>query len=225
VRWKEIGTTVPLVESSNIQSNIFPWTLCLIFIFLSLLALSYIFNIKVKTRDAEEGFQNLEDQYESSKRYWIDKERQFKRKLIDENTGWVVGTNGVIRKTTNSGSTWTNQSTVVGLPDSSLRNVGVVWETIPISELVLSRGSYRFEGELVLPRGILNAFDRKALLELTVLPKAAPQDVQLISSSFRADAQRLFYDVSGLRVIDPVDDIHEVSLLGDGFDNRFFEIK
>jgi len=114
---------------------------------------------------------------------------------------------------------------LVSLPDGSLRNVGVIWEAMDISELVLSRGTYSFEGELVLPVGILNAFDRRALLELIVLPKAAPQDVQLISSSFRADAQRLFYDVSGIRVIDPVDDIHTITLLGDGFDNRFFEIK
>ena len=85
MRWKTIRTVEPIVESSSRQSNVFPWTLCIILVILGLIALSYIFNANNKIHDTKEGYQNLEDQYESSKRHWIDKERQFKRMLIDLN--------------------------------------------------------------------------------------------------------------------------------------------
>ncbi|WP_089242483.1 hypothetical protein [Belliella buryatensis] len=85
MRWKTIRTVEPIVESSSRQSNVFPWTLCIILVILGLIALSYIFNANNKIHDTKERYQNLEDQYESSKRHWIDKERQFKRMLIDLN--------------------------------------------------------------------------------------------------------------------------------------------
>jgi hypothetical protein len=59
----------PMVDSSRRQSNVFLLTLYIILVILGLIALSYIFNIKVKTREAKEGYQNLEDQYESSKNH------------------------------------------------------------------------------------------------------------------------------------------------------------
>jgi hypothetical protein len=85
MRWKTIRSIDPIVESSSRQSNVFPWTLCIILVILGLIALSYVFNTKNKIHDTKERYQNLEDQYESSKRHWIDKERQFKRMLIDLN--------------------------------------------------------------------------------------------------------------------------------------------
>jgi gliding motility-associated-like protein len=101
--------------------------------------------------------------------------------------------------------------------------LGVNWDISSVD--VFSRGSYEVSGELVIPAGMFNAYGIEAAVEVVILPKAAPQDVELISPEFRADGSRLFYDVSGLRVIDPVDNIHELSLLGEGFDNRFFEIR
>lgn len=85
MRLKEKRTIAPEVESFDFQPNVFIWILCGALIFLSLLAFAYVFNLKVKSNEAEERLQNLEGQYESSKRHWIDKERKFKRKLIDLN--------------------------------------------------------------------------------------------------------------------------------------------
>jgi gliding motility-associated-like protein len=58
-----------------------------------------------------------------------------------------------------------------------------------------------------------------------ILPKPAPLDVALNNSVFKAEGKKFFIPVGGFQVNDPVDNIHEVTLQGSGYDNRFFEIK
>lgn len=88
-----------------------------------------------------------------------------------------------------------------------------------------ARGDYRLTGELILPSFINNPLDLKADIVVRVLPKPAPRDVSLSKNSFEGSTDIFFISVGNFQVNDPVDDIHQVSLLGDGYDNKFFEIK
>jgi len=88
-----------------------------------------------------------------------------------------------------------------------------------------ARGDYRLPGELILPSFIKNPLDLKADIMVRVLTKPAPIDVSLSKNSFEGSTDIFFISVGDFQVNDPVDDIHQVSLLGDGYDNTFFEIK
>lgn len=75
-----------LYSKSNKTSTGFswlPWFICVLFLGLALVFLFYLHTSKSKVVDVKEEYHNLEQQYLASKRYWIDKERQLKRKLID----------------------------------------------------------------------------------------------------------------------------------------------
>jgi gliding motility-associated-like protein len=81
------------------------------------------------------------------------------------------------------------------------------------------------EGIMILPKGIFNAYGLKASLIVTVLAKPAPVNVTLSNTSFEGSKSAYFIPLGSLQVQDLVDDIHEVELYGDGYDNKFFEIK
>jgi gliding motility-associated-like protein len=100
----------------------------------------------------------------------------------------------------------------------------VVWnktETVNI----LKRGTYELTGTFVLPKGMYNPYKVNGLVRVTVLPKPAPRDVTIDNSTFAGSTTVFFIGVGAFQVNDPVDNIHVVSFLGDGYDNKFFFIK
>jgi len=100
----------------------------------------------------------------------------------------------------------------------------VVWnktETLNI----LKRGTYELTGTLVLPKGYYNPYKVNGLIRVVVLPKPAPRDVTINNSTFVGSTTSFFIPVGAFVVNDPVDNIHVVSLFGDGYDNKYFEIK
>ena len=101
--------------------------------------------------------------------------------------------------------------------------VEVKWDKSTLN--LLARGAYLLTGTLILPGGIENPDQVKAKLRVQVLPKAAPQDVTITTSSFVGSTTSYFISVGDFVVNDPVDKIHTVSLLGPGYDNKYFEIK
>ncbi len=90
---------------------------------------------------------------------------------------------------------------------------------------ILKRGTYELTGTLVLPKGYYNPYNVNGLIRVVVLPKPAPRDVTLNNSSFVGSTTSFFISVGAFVVNDPVDNIHVVSLFGDGYDNKYFEIK
>jgi gliding motility-associated-like protein len=65
----------------------------------------------------------------------------------------------------------------------------------------------------------------KAKLRIKVAQKPAPRDLTITNNTFVGNTTQFFISVGDFVVNDPVDNIHVVSLLGDGYDNRYFEIK
>jgi gliding motility-associated-like protein len=90
---------------------------------------------------------------------------------------------------------------------------------------ILKRGTYELTGTLVLPKGYYNPYNVNGLIRVVVLPKPTPRDVTLNNSSFVGSTTSFFISVGAFVVNDPVDNIHVVSLFGDGYDNKYFEIK
>jgi gliding motility-associated-like protein len=100
----------------------------------------------------------------------------------------------------------------------------VVWnktETLNI----LKRGTYELTGTLVLPKGYYNPYKVNGQVRVIVLPKPAPRDLTITKDTFVGSTTQFFISVGDFVVNDPVDNIHVVSLLGDGYDNKYFEIK
>jgi gliding motility-associated-like protein len=104
------------------------------------------------------------------------------------------------------------------------RNVNVVWEKTE-SINILKRGTYELKGTIVLPKGYYNPYKINGVIRVVVLPKPAPRDVTITKDTFLGSASVFFISVGDFMVDDPVDNIHVVSLLGDGYDNKYFEIK
>ena len=81
------------------------------------------------------------------------------------------------------------------------------------------------KGTLVLPKGVYNPYLVSGLVRVVVLPKPAPRDVTIDNSTFVGSTSVFFIGVGSFAVNDPVDNIHVVSFLGDGYDNTYFQIK
>ncbi|KAI9550173.1 hypothetical protein GHT06_003545 [Daphnia sinensis] len=90
---------------------------------------------------------------------------------------------------------------------------------------VFTGGEKTIEGIINLPAGLFNSYDLKLSLKLVILGKQAPVNVALSNTSFEGSTSTYFIPLGPLQVQDPVDNIHEVELYGDGYDNKFFEIK
>jgi gliding motility-associated-like protein len=101
--------------------------------------------------------------------------------------------------------------------------VGVTWKTSPLN--VYKRGTYTLSGSLVLPSYVANPSQVNAQLQIQVLPKAPPRDVNLTNSSFLGKSQTFFIPVGAFVVDDPLDNIHSIQLWGEGYDNALFEVK
>jgi gliding motility-associated-like protein len=80
-------------------------------------------------------------------------------------------------------------------------------------------------GELLLPSYLKNPFNLKANIVVRVLAKPAPLDLKLSNNVFAADLVEEFIFIGNFEVVDPIDDIHTLELLGPGYDNKYFEIK
>ena len=102
--------------------------------------------------------------------------------------------------------------------------VNVVWEKTE-SVNILKRGTYELTGTIVLPKGYYNPYLVNGVVRVIVLPKPAPRDVTITNNTFMGSTTQFFIPVGAFVVNDPVDNIHVVSLFGDGYDNKFFEIK
>jgi gliding motility-associated-like protein len=111
----------------------------------------------------------------------------------------------------------------LGTTDGQYFSVGVDWDRSKVN--LLARGRYAISGKLILPRGIENPDGVGTQIEVVVLPKAKPLDITLANASFEGSANNFFIPVGAFLVNDPVDKIHTVSLLGNGYDNSYFEIK
>ena len=101
--------------------------------------------------------------------------------------------------------------------------VGVTWDKSPLN--LFARGTYTLFGTISLPNYIGNSNQVRAKIQVQVLPKAPPVGVTLTNNVFEGSTSVFFISVGDFMVEDPVDNIHVVSLLGDGYDNKYFEIK
>jgi gliding motility-associated-like protein len=101
--------------------------------------------------------------------------------------------------------------------------VEVKWDKSTLN--LFARGIYSLTGTPVLPAGIENPDQVLAKGKVLVLPKEVPLSFTLNNSNFAGSTITFFIPVGDFVVNDPVDSIHVVSLLGDGYDNKYFEIK
>jgi gliding motility-associated-like protein len=111
----------------------------------------------------------------------------------------------------------------VGTTDGQYFKIGIDWDTSALN--LLARGTYTLYGALELPVGIENPDGLKAQIQVVVLPKPSPRDVTINNSVFEGSTTSYFIPVGAFVVNDPVDNVHVVSLFGDGYDNTYFEIK
>ncbi len=104
------------------------------------------------------------------------------------------------------------------------KSLEVVWDKTETVN-ILKRGTYELAGTIAVPKGYFNAYNIKGKVRVIVLPKPAPRDVTITNNTFVGSTTQFFISVGDFVVNDPVDNIHVVSLLGDGYDNKYFEIK
>jgi gliding motility-associated-like protein len=109
------------------------------------------------------------------------------------------------------------------LSEGQTVQVGVTWNKSTLN--VFARGTYTLQGALIIPNFIDNTAQVRAQIKVQVLPKTPPVDVTLNNDNFEADKNKFFITIGDFAVKDPVDNVHQVSLFGDGYDNKFFEIK
>jgi gliding motility-associated-like protein len=107
--------------------------------------------------------------------------------------------------------------------DGQSFEVGVAWNTFGLN--IFKRGSYTIRGVFNLPNGIDNPDGLGISVTIVVAPKPAPVDVTLSNNTFNGSTDTFFLEVGAFRITDPIDNIHAVTLLGDGYDNQYFEIK
>ena len=104
------------------------------------------------------------------------------------------------------------------------KSLDLVWNNTGTVN-ILKRGTYELTGTIAVPKGYFNAYNIKGKVRVIVLPKPAPRDVTIDNSTFAGGTTVFFIPVGAFVVNDPVDNIHVVSFLGDGYDNKFFFIK
>jgi gliding motility-associated-like protein len=104
------------------------------------------------------------------------------------------------------------------------KSLDLVWNNTGTVN-ILKRGTYELTGTIALPKGYFNAYNIKGKVRVIVLPKPAPRDVAIDNSTFAGNTTVFFIPVGAFVVNDPVDNIHEVTFFGDGYDNKYFFIK
>ena len=101
--------------------------------------------------------------------------------------------------------------------------VGVNWNLSMLN--VFKRGLYTLSGSLILPTFITNPSKIESRIRVQVLPKDPMRDVSLTNTTFAVTGDQFFISVGAFLVDDPIDDMHEIRLMGKGYDNSLFEIK
>jgi gliding motility-associated-like protein len=114
------------------------------------------------------------------------------------------------------------ESVTILTADGQIVEIPVSWDSSTLN--LLARGIYFIFGDLQLPSGILNEAGEKAVLQIDVLAKPAPVDVTLSNNTFDPSPTVFFQEVGAFTVIDPVDDIHVITLVDGSEDNKYFEI-
>jgi gliding motility-associated-like protein len=109
------------------------------------------------------------------------------------------------------------------LTEGQTLQVEVTWNKSALN--LYARGTYTLQGTFTLPTYIDNTAQVPAKILVQVLPKPAPRDVTITNNTLVGSTTAFFIPVGDFVVNDPVDNIHVVSFLGDGYDNKFFEIK
>ena len=104
------------------------------------------------------------------------------------------------------------------------KSLDLVWNNTGTVN-ILKRGTYELTGTIAVPKGYFNGYNIKGKVRVIVLPKPAPRDVTIDNDTFAGSTTVFFIPVGAFVVNDPVDNIHVVSFLGDGYDNKFFFIK
>jgi gliding motility-associated-like protein len=99
----------------------------------------------------------------------------------------------------------------------------VDWNTAGLH--VMSSGTYTLTGTVNLTAWIMNTAALTTNLDVIVRAKPLPRDIRLVNDSFMGSATVFFIPVGSFIVDDPIDSVHEITLLGDGYDNKFFEIR
>jgi gliding motility-associated-like protein len=106
--------------------------------------------------------------------------------------------------------------------DGQVVELSVIWDQSSLN--LFKRGKYFLTGTITLPAGILNPEELTSILEVEVLAKAAPQDLRLSNSAFEPDPNDYFQEIGNFQVIDPLDQIHFITLVPGAADNQYFEI-
>ena len=101
--------------------------------------------------------------------------------------------------------------------------VAVTWDKSTLN--IFARGTYTLFGTISLPNYIGNSKQVRAKILVQVLPKPAPRDVTIDNSTFIGSTTTFFIPIGTFVVNDPMDKIHVLSFLGDGFDNQYFFIQ
>jgi gliding motility-associated-like protein len=109
------------------------------------------------------------------------------------------------------------------LTEGQTLQVEVTWNKSALN--LFARGTYTLQGTLTLPTYIDNTAQVRARILVQVLPKPAPRDVTITNDTFVGSTTAFFISVGDFVVNDPVDKVHVVSFLGDGYDNTYFQIK
>ncbi|MCS4435049.1 gliding motility-associated C-terminal domain-containing protein [Aquiflexum gelatinilyticum] len=114
-------------------------------------------------------------------------------------------------------------SLVAVLGSGIITNLGVTWDKSTLD--IFKRGNYQIIGDYTTYPGLFDAYELPLNISVTVLPKPAPQDVNLSVAEFEGKLDNAEILIGEFVVIDPVDNIHEVTFIGDGYDNKYFEIR
>ncbi|MEB2785090.1 MBG domain-containing protein [Algoriphagus persicinus] len=101
-------------------------------------------------------------------------------------------------------------------------NLAVTWDLTGYDPLM--SGTTNYMGIVELPAGLFNLNELQPLLEITVLAKPAPVNVTLSANSFIAIPDQYFQEIGAFMVIDPADNIHNLSLEDNAVDNQYFEV-
>ncbi|WP_373524265.1 MBG domain-containing protein [Aquiflexum sp.] len=115
------------------------------------------------------------------------------------------------------------ETVMVRTDRSEFINLPVVWDMATVN--TLERGTYLVTGELKFAAGYENPDGFVPQIEVTVLPKQAPVRVNLSHYEFTAEAGKEAILIAEISVVDPVDNIHEITLIDGDRDNGYFEIR
>jgi len=83
MRYKSLVVIPTENKEKKFNYSFLSWILFSLSMIINLVALVFVVNTKTKNQNVLEQSQNIEARYLESQRYWIDKERNLKRQLID----------------------------------------------------------------------------------------------------------------------------------------------